>query len=431
MGPIKFEGICCENDENKRRLEVNQRDNCRQQPSFKRPNVGGQNVTRAYTAGNNERKPYNGPLPLYNKCKLHHEGPCTMRCRKCNKCGRQGHYKSDFPKLKDQNCRNKAGKKNGVGEVRGKAYVLGGGDTNPDSNVVKVTFLLNNHYASMIFDSGADRSFVSTNLCTLLDVTLDTLDVSYDVKLADRRISETNTNRKSKERDQFKKHLRGVSNYSKSLNDLLESQVINKFKTRLRYNAATAASPAVEIFVNLSDKSRSDKGYHSVPPPYTGNFMPRKPDLTFIDEIVESENMDVTTVITPSDFKKDMSNHKSTGVKNNGDAVESKTVRENNFIPPIIEDWNSNDESKVEPNDKTYGTTAGTNVNKMTHPHPKRSFVPQAVLTRTGKINIAGINVNTVGASINTVIRPINNAASTLIVNHPRPKSNAFKRGYS
>ncbi|GKA78089.1 hypothetical protein Tco_0784626 [Tanacetum coccineum] len=69
--------------------------------------------------------------------------------------------------------------------------------------------------------------------------------------------------------------------------------------------------------------------------------------------------------------------------------------------------------------------------NKMTHPHPKRSFVPQAVLTRTGKTNIASANVKTVGVSINTVIRPINTAASTPIVNRPRPKSNAFKRVYS
>ncbi|GJV44154.1 putative ribonuclease H-like domain-containing protein [Tanacetum coccineum] len=67
----------------------------------------------------------------------------------------------------------------------------------------------------------------------------------------------------------------------------------------------------------------------------------------------------------------------------------------------------------------------------MTHPHPKRSFVPQAVLTRTGKINTAGTNVNTAGASINTVIKPINTVASTPIMNHPRPKSNAYKRGYS
>ncbi|GJR30610.1 putative reverse transcriptase domain-containing protein [Tanacetum coccineum] len=108
-------------------------------------------------------------------------------------CGRQGHFRSDCPKLKDQNRGNKAGNKNGVGEARGKAYVLGGGEANPDSNVVKGTFLLNNHYASMIFDSGADRSFVPTTFSTLVDITPDTLDVSYSVELADGIIFETNT----------------------------------------------------------------------------------------------------------------------------------------------------------------------------------------------------------------------------------------------
>nr|GFA40619.1 hypothetical protein [Tanacetum cinerariifolium] len=64
------------------------------------------------------------------------------------------------PKLKDQNRGNKAGNKNGVVEARGKAYVLGREDANPNSNFVKGTFLLNNHYALTIFDSGVDRSFV-------------------------------------------------------------------------------------------------------------------------------------------------------------------------------------------------------------------------------------------------------------------------------
>ncbi|GJS55172.1 hypothetical protein Tco_0628534 [Tanacetum coccineum] len=106
------------------------------------------------------------------------------------------------------------------------------------------------------------------------------------------------------------------------------------------------ATPAVETFVNLSDKSESDKGYNSVPLPLTGNFIPHKPNLIFMDEIVESEILDVTTLVTPSNVKtvenKDVSN-----------IVESNAVRMNNTSAPIIEDWNSDDESKVEPNDKT------------------------------------------------------------------------------
>ncbi|GKC71874.1 reverse transcriptase domain-containing protein [Tanacetum coccineum] len=78
----KLKGYSVKNTESKRRLEVNQRDNRGQQPPFKMPNVGGQNVTRAYTAGNNENKPYNGLLPFCNMCKLHHEGPCTVRSGK-------------------------------------------------------------------------------------------------------------------------------------------------------------------------------------------------------------------------------------------------------------------------------------------------------------------------------------------------------------
>ncbi|GJY29284.1 putative reverse transcriptase domain-containing protein [Tanacetum coccineum] len=220
-----LKGYAMKNAKNKIKFDNSQRDKRGQQPPNKRQNVGGQNVARAYTTGNNERIVYNGPLPLCNKCKFHHEGSCIVRCGKCKKVGhltqdckaadsttsnqrgqvvnqrvltcfeygRQGHYRSDCPKLKDQNHGNKIGNKNGVGEARGKAYVLGGGDTNPDSNVITGMFLLNNHYASMLFYSGADRSFVSTTFSTLLDITPDTLDVSYVVELADERISKTNS----------------------------------------------------------------------------------------------------------------------------------------------------------------------------------------------------------------------------------------------
>ncbi|GJZ80457.1 hypothetical protein Tco_0645451 [Tanacetum coccineum] len=72
----KLKGYVVKNAENNRRLEVNQRDNHGQQPPFKRPNVGGQNVARPYTPDNNERKSYNGPFPHYNKChKFHYFQP--------------------------------------------------------------------------------------------------------------------------------------------------------------------------------------------------------------------------------------------------------------------------------------------------------------------------------------------------------------------
>ncbi|GJT17419.1 putative reverse transcriptase domain-containing protein [Tanacetum coccineum] len=97
--------------------------------------------------------------------------------------------KKDYPKLKNQNHGNKPV----IPEARGKAYAIGGGDANPRSNVITDTFLLNNHYAYVLFDSGACRSFMSTTFSTLLDVIPDTLDISYAVELADGRIAETNT----------------------------------------------------------------------------------------------------------------------------------------------------------------------------------------------------------------------------------------------
>ncbi|GJW92868.1 hypothetical protein Tco_0172540 [Tanacetum coccineum] len=54
------------------------------------------------------------------------------------------------------------------------------------------TILSHKCYAIMLFDSGVDRSFVSTTFSALLDVTPTTLDTSYAVELADGRILRTN-----------------------------------------------------------------------------------------------------------------------------------------------------------------------------------------------------------------------------------------------
>nr|GEU80854.1 hypothetical protein [Tanacetum cinerariifolium] len=177
----KLKGYAAKSVENKRRLNFNKKTTMYNNPPYKRQNVGGQNVARAYTAGNNERRGYVGHWPYCNKLK--------QRVGTCFKCGRKGHYKNDCPKLKNQNRGNRAGNKEN--KAKEKAYVLGGGEVNPNPNVVTGTFLLNNRYASMLFDSGADRIFVSTTFSALLDVIPSTLDVSYVVKLANERVAKT------------------------------------------------------------------------------------------------------------------------------------------------------------------------------------------------------------------------------------------------
>nr|GEX50383.1 putative reverse transcriptase domain-containing protein [Tanacetum cinerariifolium] len=107
----------------------------------------------------------------------------------CFECGSQGHFKRDFLKLKNQNRGNQTGN----GEAHRRAYALGGAEPNPDSNVVTGTFLVNNRYASILFETGADRSFVSTTFSSLINITQSALDNSYDVELADERIIGVNT----------------------------------------------------------------------------------------------------------------------------------------------------------------------------------------------------------------------------------------------
>nr|GEU47264.1 putative reverse transcriptase domain-containing protein [Tanacetum cinerariifolium] len=69
-----------------------------------------------------------------------------------------------------------------------KVYAVGRVGINPDSNVITGTFLLNNRYASILFDTSADRSFVSTAFSSQIAITPTTLDHYCDVKLADERL---------------------------------------------------------------------------------------------------------------------------------------------------------------------------------------------------------------------------------------------------
>nr|GFB71563.1 hypothetical protein [Tanacetum cinerariifolium] len=182
-----------------------------------------QNTSRVYTAASGEMKQYVGSRPLCAKCNYHHDGPCAPKCHNCNKighsardcrgaantnnannqrgtgsgqksrcyeCGVQGHFKRECPKLKNN---NNQGNQSGRNNAPARVYAIGHAGTDPYANVIMGMFLLNNRYASILFDTGADRSFVSTTFSTQINITPSTLDHCYDVKLDDGRIIGLNT----------------------------------------------------------------------------------------------------------------------------------------------------------------------------------------------------------------------------------------------
>ncbi|GKA85792.1 putative reverse transcriptase domain-containing protein [Tanacetum coccineum] len=171
---------------NKRKFDDTSRNNQNQQQQNKKQNTG-----RAYTVGRNLTEDLNlcalnatitmmvSVLPNATSATELAIWPVTVG----------GHFKTECPKLKNNNIGNPVGN----GNAPAKVYMVGHAGTNLESNVVTGTFLLNNRYASIIFDTGANRSFVSVAFSSQIDITPTTLDHYYDVELADRRIIRLNT----------------------------------------------------------------------------------------------------------------------------------------------------------------------------------------------------------------------------------------------
>ncbi|GJS36457.1 reverse transcriptase domain-containing protein [Tanacetum coccineum] len=199
----KFDDRRTFNNNNYRNTNTNNRYNNHQPQQNRR-----QETFRSYAVTPTENNGYIGNRPLCKKCTLHHTGPCTVKCNTCNKvghltkncrnkgpatgsnllpvtvtchaCGEKGHYANQCRKTTNNNA-------------QGRAYMLRDRNAHQDPNVVTGMFLLNQHLARVLFDSGADKSFVSISLASMLNIPPITIDTFYNIEMADGNLVSTNT----------------------------------------------------------------------------------------------------------------------------------------------------------------------------------------------------------------------------------------------
>ncbi|KAI3801330.1 hypothetical protein L1987_29434 [Smallanthus sonchifolius] len=180
-----------------------------------------------------QKKPYGGSYPLCNTCQYHH--PNNLPCRKCTSCGKFGHlanlcrnpqqpqntqapppnrnppaitngracYRCSDPNHMSPQCpqnqnqhhhnnnpttnnnRNQPPNQNQPTNPRGRAYNINVAHAQTDNGVVNGMFPINGRYASVLFDTGADKSFVSLEFELMLAKTRSKLENSFTVEISD------------------------------------------------------------------------------------------------------------------------------------------------------------------------------------------------------------------------------------------------------
>ncbi|KAJ9535779.1 hypothetical protein OSB04_un001067 [Centaurea solstitialis] len=147
-------------------------------PQFKGRSSKNRRVTKNYGIRTQVAEKEEGTYPKCDKCGNHHTGRCII-CRKCGKgghvdqdcrrrtcyeCGSPNHYRKACPKANKRPYANQAqpaSQGNRGGMARGRAFVSGAEEARQNPDVVTGTFLLNNYPAIVLFEFGADRSYVS------------------------------------------------------------------------------------------------------------------------------------------------------------------------------------------------------------------------------------------------------------------------------
>ncbi|GJR36071.1 putative reverse transcriptase domain-containing protein [Tanacetum coccineum] len=126
--------------------------------------------------------------PKYDKCKQ--TGHLARNCHRaaCYECGSFDHLRNVCPRLNrapnNNNKNNNNNARNQRAPARGRVHVIGAEETRQNPNLMIGTFLLNGHYVSVLFDTGADRSFVSLEFRPLLHQKSECLKESYTIEYA-------------------------------------------------------------------------------------------------------------------------------------------------------------------------------------------------------------------------------------------------------
>ncbi|GKC25430.1 putative reverse transcriptase domain-containing protein [Tanacetum coccineum] len=151
------------------------------------------------TTANPVREGYTGTDPKCTTCSYHHSP--EIPCRSCFNYNRLGYFAKDCrvaPKnVNPVSARNpvartcfECGSIDHIKSAYPRAFMLGAEEARQDPNIVTGTFTLNGHYATTLFDSGADYSFVSTTFIPLLDIQPNDLGFSYKIEIANGQLVE-------------------------------------------------------------------------------------------------------------------------------------------------------------------------------------------------------------------------------------------------
>nr|GFB47199.1 hypothetical protein [Tanacetum cinerariifolium] len=290
--------------------------------------------------------------------------------------------------------------------------------------------------------------------------------LKLDVMLRDNALVELRKTfeKSEKERDELKHTLEKFQTILKNLSKLLESQITDK--TRLRYDNQVCNSivfDSDELISSESDESvptspvhdryKSGEGYHAVPPPYTGTFMPSKPDLVFHDVSTVSETVLTVFNIEPSTTKptKEMSqsNRPSAPIiknwvsdlDNESESEPMPTQKETSFVQTskhvktprtfvksvehpkqaenLRKDIPKSKGHKHSWNRKNHAMRVNHQHSaRMTHPHSKKHDVPTSGLTRSRLVPL-------------NATRPVTTAVYQTNVKHQRPAKYVFNKPHS